>query len=132
VLLCGDLAWQGSTVVIPPSHGGDVSAYLASLERVLALNPSKMLPAHGPVIDRPIELLREYIEHRALRERQVMAALRIGVGDPMDMVARIYPTLSKPLVPIARESVLAHLIKLEREGKAIRDGERWRLVDDSG
>jgi len=128
VLFCGDLAWQGSTVVIPPSHGGDVSAYLASLERVIALGPEKLLPAHGPVIERPVELLREYIEHRALREQQVMAALRAGVSDPSEIVARIYPRLAKPLVPVARESVLAHLLKLEREGKARTEGGQWRLV----
>jgi ribonuclease/clavin/mitogillin len=124
-LFCGDLAWKGSTVVIPPSHGGDISAYLASLERVIRLAPAVMLPAHGEIIDRPIELLREYIEHRMLREQQVIAALRIGITDPTAMVARIYPKLAPPLVPIARESVLAHLIKLEHEGRARRDGERW-------
>lgn len=127
VLFCGDLAWQGSTVVIPPSHGGDISAYLASLERVIALNPATLLPAHGAVIEHPVELLREYIEHRALREQQVIAVLRTGIGDPTEMVARIYPTLAKPLVPVARESVLAHLIKLEREGKVMRQGEQWVL-----
>ena len=129
VLFCGDLAWKGSTVVISPSYGGDISAYLASLERVIQLAPTEMLPAHGPAIDHPIELLREYIEHRALREQQVMAALRMGITDPTQMVSRIYPTLAPPLVAVARESVLAHLLKLEREGKAVRDGDRWSLVD---
>ena len=128
-LFCGDLAWKGSTVVIPPSHGGDVAAYLASLERILRLEPQTMLPAHGPVIDRPAELLREYIEHRRLRERQVLDALRSGVTSPDEMVARIYPTLAAALVPVARESVLAHLVKLEREGRSVHDGERWHLRD---
>jgi glyoxylase-like metal-dependent hydrolase (beta-lactamase superfamily II) len=128
-LFCGYLAWKGSTVVIPPSHGGDVTAYLASLERILKLDPWAMLPAHGPVIDRPVELLREYIEHRALRERQVLAALRSGLTTPDEMVARIYPALATALVPVARESVLAHLVKLEREGRTAHDGERWRLRD---
>jgi len=128
-LFCGDLAWKGSTVVIPPSHGGDVAAYLASLERVANLDPRVMLPAHGPVIDRPLELLREYIAHRAMREEQVLAALRSGLTSPDEMVARIYPTLAAALVPVARESVLAHLVKLEREGRAVHDGERWRLRD---
>ena len=128
-LFCGDLAWKGSTVVIPSSHGGDVAAYVASLERILQLDPQAMLPAHGPVIDRPVELLREYIDHRALRERQVLAALRSGLTNPDEMVARIYPTLEAALVPVAQESVRAHLVKLEREGRAFHDGERWRLRD---
>ena len=87
-----------------------------------------MLPAHGPVIDRPVDLLREYIAHRALREQQVLAALRIGISDPTDMVARIYPALPKPLVSVARESVLAHLLKLEREGKARREQDAWHII----
>jgi len=128
-LFCGDLAWKGSTVVIPSSHGGDVAAYLASLERILRLDPQAMLPAHGAVIDRPAELLRQYIEHRALRERQVLAALRSGFTNPDEMVAHIYPALEAALVPVARESVLAHLVKLEHEGRAFHDGERWRLRD---
>jgi hydroxyacylglutathione hydrolase len=127
-LFCGDLAWQGSTVVIPPSHGGDVSEYLASLTRVIDLAPAVMLPAHGPVIDHPVELLREYIEHRALRERQVLSALRAGVASPDEMVSRIYPALAPALVPVARESVLAHLMKLEKEGAVRRDGDDWRLA----
>ena len=114
LLFCGDLAWKGSTVVIPPSHGGDVSAYLASLKRVLSLAPAKMLPAHGPIIEEPAELLREYIEHRKLREQQVLHALRAGLTRVDEIVSRIYPTLAAPLVPMAAESVLAHLLKLER------------------
>ena len=128
-LFCGDLAWKGSTVVLPSSHGGDVAAYLASLERILELLPQTMLPAHGPLIDRPMELLREYIEHRALREQQVLAALCSGLTSPDEMVARIYPALAAALVPVARESVVAHLMKLEHEGRAAHDGDRWRLRD---
>jgi len=119
-LFCGDLAWKGSTVVIPPSHGGDVAEYLASLERVIQLGPDVMLPAHGDVIDKPIELLRE---------QQVINALRSGISDPAEMVTRIYPSLAAPLVPIARESVIAHLLKLEREGRARRHGDAWNMIE---
>jgi hydroxyacylglutathione hydrolase len=128
-LFCGDLAWKGSTVVIPPSHGGDVAEYLASLERVIQLGPDVMLPAHGDVIDKPIELLREYIQHRMLREQQVINALRSGISDPAEMVTRIYPSLAAPLVPIARESVIAHLLKLEHEGRARRHGDAWNMIE---
>ena len=125
LLFCGDLAWKGSTVVIPPSQGGDVSAYLASLKRVLSLSPARMLPAHGPVIEQPAELLREYIEHRKLREQQVLNAIRAGLTRVDEIVSRIYPTLAAPIVPMAAESVLAHLMKLEREGKVSCKADQW-------
>jgi len=128
LLFCGDLAWKGSTVVISPGAGGDVAEYLASLERVRRLGPLAMLPAHGPIIDDPEGLLREYIEHRRQREQQVLDAMRVGVARVDDMVARIYPTLSAALVPMACESVLAHLVKLEREGLARRVGDAWHII----
>jgi glyoxylase-like metal-dependent hydrolase (beta-lactamase superfamily II) len=127
-LFCGDLAIKGSTVWIPTHLQGDLAAYLASLERVLALAPARLLPGHGPVIDEPAVLLRGYLEHRREREAQVVAALRAGDTTTAAIVARVYTGLESSLVPLARESVAAHLIKLEREGRARREGELWALV----
>lgn len=120
-LFAGDLAVKGTTVVIPASSGGDLGAYLHSLERVLALKPARLLPAHGPVIDAPDALLRMYIQHRLEREGQVLAALRAGDTSPEAIVARVYAGLTEALVPMARESVTAHLLKLEKDGRARRD-----------
>jgi glyoxylase-like metal-dependent hydrolase (beta-lactamase superfamily II) len=127
-LFCGDLAVQGTTVWIPSSLQGDLTAYLASLERVLALRPQRMLPAHGPVIDAPEKLLRQYIQHRRQREEQVIEALRSGHTDPDGIVRRIYEGLQDNLLRLARESVIAHLVKLEREGRARRDGDAWTMT----
>ena len=74
-LFVGDMLVQGSTVVIPASHGGSLADYLRSLERMLQLNPARALPAHGPVIDDPAALIHQYVEHRAQREAQVLDAL---------------------------------------------------------
>lgn len=124
-LYCGDLAWKGSTVVIPPRGGGDLAAYLASLERVIGLAPLRMFPAHGPVIDEPEALLLEYIRHRRMREQQVLAAVSAGLERLSDIASRIYPTLEASLRPMAEQSVLAHLIKLEHEGNVGRSGDQW-------
>jgi glyoxylase-like metal-dependent hydrolase (beta-lactamase superfamily II) len=124
-LFCGDLAVRGTTVVIPASSGGDLIEYIASLHRVLALAPSRLLPAHGPIIDHPEKLLRNYLAHRQEREEQVLAALAAGDTSADAMVARIYAALSPSLVPMARDSVTAHLLKLEREGRVRREGENW-------
>jgi glyoxylase-like metal-dependent hydrolase (beta-lactamase superfamily II) len=128
-LFCGDLAVRGTTVVIPASAGGDVAQYIASIQRILALAPSRLLPAHGPVVDNPEKLLRNYLEHRRERDEQVLAALAAGDTSADAVVSRVYTALALPLVPMARESVTAHLVKLEREGRVRRDGEIWRLTD---
>jgi glyoxylase-like metal-dependent hydrolase (beta-lactamase superfamily II) len=128
-LFCGDLAQKGATIYIPPNLQGDLIAYLASLERVLALRPMRLMPAHGPVLDNAEAVLRGYIEHRLAREKQVIDVLRSGVTAPDVIVTRIYLGLKDTLVPMARESVLAHLIKLEREGRAARRAEAWHMID---
>jgi glyoxylase-like metal-dependent hydrolase (beta-lactamase superfamily II) len=127
-VFCGDLAVVGSTVVIPASAGGDLGQYLASLERVLALGPSRLLPAHGPVIDKPEQLLRQYLAHRRAREEQVLAALAAGDTTPAAITARIYIGLTPELTGMARESVTAHLLKLQREGRARRDDGGWTMI----
>ena len=111
-LYCGDLVRLGGTVVIPASRGGDLRAYLASLERVRDLRPSRLLPAHGEVIEDPARLIEAYIEHRAERERQVLSALAAGCVTADDIVARIYPGISDALRPAAADTVLAHLRKI--------------------
>ena len=124
-LFVGDMLVQGTTVVIPASHGGSLAEYLRSLDRMLRLNPARALPAHGPVIDDPAALIHRYVEHRQQREHQVIDALASGQSTVESITAGIYPGLSDALVPMARESVLAHLQKLESDGRARRDGDRW-------
>jgi glyoxylase-like metal-dependent hydrolase (beta-lactamase superfamily II) len=125
-LFSGDLVVSGTTVVIPASMEGSLSAYLRSLERVLELAPARLLPAHGVEIQDPMTVLRGYIEHRRERERQILEGLEAGYCTVEALVAHIYVGLKAALVPMARESVLAHLRKLEEEGAA-EGGDEWRL-----
>jgi len=127
VLFGGDLLVRGSTVVIPASAGGSLARYLASLERVRALHPSRVLPAHGEPIDHAEALIDAYVEHRLQREGRILAALAGGAATPAAIVPLAYDDLRPELVAFARDSVLAHLVKLEEEGRVRREGERWRM-----
>lgn len=127
-LFGADLLQVGNTVVIPASKGGDLGAYLRSLKRVQALAPARVLPAHGPVIEDPAALIEHYLMHRHHREVQIVTALESGIDLLDTIVARIYAGLDPRLVPLARENVLAHLVKLEHDGLARRDGARWMLL----
>ena len=125
-LFVGDMMQLGTTVFIPASHEGSLVDYLRSLERMRALKPARAYPAHGPVIEDPLALIDYYVEHRAQRENQVLAALAAKLTTVEEMTTTIYPALADALVPMARESVLAHLVKLESEGRAVRNGGQWR------
>jgi hydroxyacylglutathione hydrolase len=128
-LFTGDMLLMGSTVVIPASHGGSLAEYLRSLERLRQLNPVRALPAHGPVIEDPIALIDHYVQHRAQREAQIVDALNRGHDTIEALVTLIYPALIAALVPMARESVLAHLRKLENDGSARQIDGRWTLSE---
>ncbi len=126
-VFCADLVVLGSSVVIPISRGGSLTQYLESLRRVRDLSPTRMLPAHGPVIDAPGPVIDGYLKHRQRREDQIVDVLRAGVRQPDAIVERLYQGIRAELRLLARESVLAHLIKLQDEGRVRVDGEEWAL-----
>lgn len=122
-----DLVIPGSSVVIPASRGGSLAAYLRSLRLVLELAPDRMLPAHGAPIDDPTGVLTGYLEHRQQREEQILAALGAGTGRPGRIVDRLYAGLAPELQSAAHESVMAHLLKLQDEGRVRSVGDDWEL-----
>lgn len=126
-IFTGDLVVKGSSVMIHWSRGGDLAQYLASLERLLSLEPRRLLPAHGPVIDEPRTILNGYLEHRRQRERQVLDALGAGHASVRAIAESIYDGLAPALIPAAQENVRAHLEKLKTERRATDEDGRWTL-----
>ena len=126
-LFTGDhvMGWS-TTVVAPPD--GDMAAYMASLDRLLARDDAVYYPAHGPAIRRPRTHVRALIAHRRMRENQILAQLQGGEGRISFMVTRMYAELDPRLYGAAERSVLAHLIDLEARGLASRRGGGWGLV----
>ncbi len=116
---------RGTTVVEWP--GGDMAAYLASLELLLALRPSRLYPGHGPLVADAVARIEGYLAHRRDREAQVLAALAAGDRTPAQIVARVYAEVDPALHPAAELSVRAHLAKLAREGRVATtdDGDRF-------
>lgn len=121
VLFAGDLVMHGGTVVVPASAGGSMTAYLASLERVLELRPRRVYPGHGDPIDEPAALIRGYLAHRLARERQILDVVARGPARVAEIVRAIYAGVPEELHRAAGENVLAHLLKLEEDGRVTRD-----------
>jgi hypothetical protein len=89
------------------------------------------LPAHGGPIDEPSALFDHYVVHRLAREAKVLAALEKApaTGAPSTaLVPLAYADTTPALWPIAALSLEAHLIKLEREGRAAQAADGWRLA----
>jgi len=131
-LFTGDaVLGRGTSVIDPPE--GDLAAYLRSLHRMRELQPRTIYPGHGPVVLRAMDKLDEYLEHREMRERQVLEALGEGSRTPREMVGDIYHGYPDDVLELAARSVLAHLLKLEAEGRAdkrTRNGEvRWSRIE---
>jgi len=131
-LFTGDLILGGTTTVIPPDDG-DLGDYMASLRRLQTLDVRRIYPAHGPVIEDAHAAIQEYIDHRLMRERQILEALGDGLHTIPEMVARIYVDVSPALHGAAGMSVSSHLVKLKREGRVSEEvvpsaPSRWRLV----
>jgi len=126
-LFTGDaVLGQGTSVIDPPE--GDLSDYLRSLDRMLQLEPRVIYPGHGPVVEGAVEKIEQYLAHRRERERQVLRGLEGGPRTPPDLVPGIYAEYPEDLYAAAARSVLAHLLKLEQEGRVIRAGQGDRFA----
>jgi ribonuclease/clavin/mitogillin len=133
-LFSGDNVLGVGTTVIP-ADSGDLLDYMHSLERMRAANPGRIYPAHGPAIEAGSAKIEEYLTHRRERETQILAALRGAPAPVPAVVKRVYTDVPEVLHEAAAQSVISHLRKLEREGRARREpqgGEAliatWSLV----
>jgi len=117
VLLTGDnVVGLGSVLIDPPQ--GNMIDYLKSLERMRALEGLRiLLGGHGPAMASPYEKIDEYINHRLEREAKILEAVRSGITVPTDIVSAVYTDVSPKVYGMAERSVIAHLEKLETEGR---------------
>ena len=128
LLLTGDHIMQGSTVVIIPPHG-NMKDYLQSLKLLLDYPLQALGPGHGQIIDNPVKEIEGLIEHRLKRETKVLSKLNnTGPVDLDRLTVQVYDDVDASLHPVARYSLWAHLLKLEQEGRARLDKDKWSLI----
>lgn len=132
LLFSGDHVLDGVTpVILPPD--GDMGAYLQSLELLKSYGPRAIAPGHGRVLTDPIRVIDGIVAHRARREAKVVAVLSGTGGGEIDaLLPKVYDDVRAELLPIARYSLEAHLIKLAREGRAAFDAGMWSLCASDG
>jgi glyoxylase-like metal-dependent hydrolase (beta-lactamase superfamily II) len=126
-LFSGDhiMGWS-TTVVSPPD--GDMAAYMASLDKLLARDDRIYYPAHGDPVQEPRRFVRAVAAHRRARERQILDLLERESQPIPAMVAVMYRGIDPRLHGAAGRSVLAHLIDLEARDRVWRDGDNWAIA----
>jgi glyoxylase-like metal-dependent hydrolase (beta-lactamase superfamily II) len=127
-LFTGDHVMAGSTVVIDPPDG-NMNQYLASLRKARDLDVDKLAPGHGHVLDNPGKVIDWIIDHRLEREAKIVTAMESCPGfTAHDLVPAVYEDVHPKLYGVAERSLLAHLEKLEEDGRATRNGDRWTMI----
>jgi glyoxylase-like metal-dependent hydrolase (beta-lactamase superfamily II) len=126
-LFTGDHVMGWSTSVVSPPDG-DMTAYMASLQKLYDRKDRVYYPAHGPAVTKPQQLVRGMIGHRRQRENQILRQIEAGVGHIPQMVPQMYKGIDPRLWPAAERSVLAHLIDLERRGRVARSDDIWTIA----
>lgn len=121
LLLAGDNVLGATTAAVSPPHG-DLRVYQATLRRLLALQPARIGPGHGPLVEDGSDRLRYYLAHRQEREAQILARLAAGPASVADLADALY----RQQLPVSRRAVgermvRAHLEPLLREGR-VRQG----------
>lgn len=126
-LFTGDMILgAGTTTIFPPD--GDMAAYLDSLARLRTINPRRIFPAHGPVHRDALRLIDHYISHRLQRETQIVNELGSRSASIEQLRSVVYPDLAPSLARAAEVQLLAHLIKLQNEGRVAEQGGLYTLT----
>jgi glyoxylase-like metal-dependent hydrolase (beta-lactamase superfamily II) len=120
VCFSGDLVLGAGSTFVPPD-GGSLAAYMDSLRRMQAEPMELIAPGHGPWITDPAAKLAEYVEHREMRERRLLAALERGERSREALLAEAWSDVPPELREAAAMVMDAHLDKLRAEERLPAD-----------
>ncbi len=131
LLFSGDHVLNGSTTIVNPPDG-NMADYLRSLDRLAALEPLFILPAHGHVMGSAVSGISRLKSHRLMREAKVFRAVAALPGGGLDELVRVaYDDTPVEAHGIAKRSLLAHLEKLKEDGTIDAFGSGWHPVGKS-
>jgi glyoxylase-like metal-dependent hydrolase (beta-lactamase superfamily II) len=116
VCFSGDLVLGEGSTFVPPD-GGSLAAYMDSLRRLQDEPIELICPGHGPWVTGPAAKLAEYVEHREMRERRLLAAIERGERSRKALLAEAWSDVAEELRPAAELVMQAHLDKLSTEGR---------------
>jgi glyoxylase-like metal-dependent hydrolase (beta-lactamase superfamily II) len=125
LVFTGDHVLEGvSPVILPPD--GDMSAYMASLDKLSAYDFERIAPGHGGVMDAGQRVIAALREHRLAREAKIMRTLAaLGAATLERLTPAVYDDVAVERHPWAKLTLEAHLIKLARDHRVAEVDGCW-------
>ncbi len=97
LLICGDHILDKISPNVSNMAGGrGLSTYFESLDKVAAMEPELLLPAHGGAITEPLARIDQLREHQRRRLKEVEDVLRSGDVSIADTAKRLHWDVSAP------------------------------------
>lgn len=119
------MSWS-SSIVSPPD--GNMASYCESLSLMLLRNDRLYLPGHGPPLPDPAPYVADLLNRRMEREQAIYNALRSAPSNTWDLMDQIYSKTDPWLRRAAERNVLAHLEKLQSEGRVDLVDGAWSVM----
>ena len=116
LIFSGDLIMGWSSSLISPPDG-DVAAFRDSCALLRARPNGKLMPGHGAPIADGHARIKELLEHRAIRETQILKQLKSASNietaqNIQNITSAIYEDLDPLTLRAASRNTFAHLIDL--------------------
>jgi glyoxylase-like metal-dependent hydrolase (beta-lactamase superfamily II) len=129
LLISGDQVLTNGTTYVGAPHG-NMTEYLESFRRLLALRIGPLAPGHGPVTGSGHGRILELHEYRLRREGEILMGLRSGLKDAKEIASLLYSSkanLPAAVLQLGINQTQCHLEHLERTGVVERLAAGWRL-----
>ena len=127
LVIAGDMVASIGSIIVEP-RDGDMQHYLDSLDRLLALEPTGLLPAHGAFIEDAAGRLNGYRQHRLWREARIIEALARDPSPLSEVTRKAYREVHATILWLAEQSAHAHLLKLQSEKRAGLSDDGWSAL----
>lgn len=126
-LFTGDNVMGSGSSVVNPGEG-EITLFLQTMAKFLRYDPAVIYPGQGAVVADPRTKINTLIQHRKDREQQIVSLLQQAPRTVEQIVAALYADVKQGVMHLARNQVVSHLIKLEKEGKVAVAEATYRLT----
>ena len=129
LIFTGDHIAQGPHSARTPADAQAMIDLVHSFAQLAQFRAAHIAPGHGFLMAHPNEMYERALTDRIGRENRVLRALRESDSGKLESLLDLaYHDLPAAVRPRWQDTLLAHLRKLQGEGRVTQTKSRWRLI----